>query len=70
MAVDKSECEPLGDGVVDLFVNLEFDRGEVGEGSDDLKNDMRDLEDLSGDRDVVAESLRLWWWRSRDLVCE
>jgi hypothetical protein len=47
VAVDRSEWEPLGDGVEDLFVSLEFDRGEIGEASEDLKNDMRDLEDLS-----------------------
>ena len=48
VAVERSEWDPFGEGVVDLVVNLEFDRGEIGEdGSGDLKNDMRDLELLS-----------------------
>lgn len=47
VADDRSECDPLGEGVEDLFVSLELDRGEIGDCSDDLNRDMRDLELLS-----------------------
>lgn len=36
-----SECESLDEGVVDLFVSLEWDRGVVEDGSDNLNKDMR-----------------------------
>lgn len=33
VAVERSEWEPFGEGVVDLFVSRERDLGEDGEGS-------------------------------------
>lgn len=47
VAVERSEWEPLGEGVWDLVVALECDRGEIGEGSVDLKKDMRERDGLS-----------------------
>lgn len=63
VAVDKSECDPFGEGVVDLVVKREFERGEIGEpGSGDLNNDMRDRELLSGCMGVEPLTELSWLW--------
>lgn len=58
VAADKSECEPFGDGVVDL-VSLDMDLGEVERGSEDLNIDIRDRERF-GEPLVPAVVSLLW----------
>lgn len=53
VAVERSEWEPFGEGVVDLFVSLDRDLGDDGEGSADLKRDIREREFLSQCEEVL-----------------
>lgn len=47
VAAEMSEWEPLGEGVEDLLVSLERERGDEDTVSEDLNKDIREREFLS-----------------------